>query len=71
LAFGEYRQDTVQTAVVLFVDTVLTNLYYRAYIKATVAGHELFLQSFLPVRERAFRAERRKWPQMIRPHLEI
>jgi hypothetical protein len=71
LAFGEYRQGADRSAVVLFADTLLTNLYYRAYVKATAAGDELFLLSFLPVRERAYRAERRKWPQIIRPHLEI
>jgi hypothetical protein len=71
LVFGEYRQDTVRTAIVLFVDTVLTNRYYRAYIKATNAGDELFLQSFHPVNARVHIADRRKWPQVIRPHIEL
>jgi hypothetical protein len=71
LAFGEYRQDTPRTAVVLFVDTVLTDSYYRAAIKATEAGDEIFLTSFLPVRTRAYRAELRKPHPVLRPHLEI
>ena len=71
LAFGEYRQDSPRTAVVTFVDTVLTNLYYRGYVKATVAGTEMFLASFLPIRERAYKAERRKPYPILRPHMEI
>lgn len=69
LASGSYRQDGPRSAIVLFTDVALFGAHFRAYIKATRAGHELYLASFLMMRERDLRRELRKPYPTIRPGL--
>jgi hypothetical protein len=66
LAWGSYRQDGPRTALVLHTDAVGTGHHFRAYLKATQAGHELYLASFLMMRERDLRRELRKPYPVIR-----
>lgn len=63
---GSYRQDSPRSAVVLYTDQSIFGVHFRAYIKATQAGHELYLVSFLMMRERDLRRELRKPYPVIR-----
>ncbi|MFD0935671.1 hypothetical protein [Methylobacterium trifolii] len=71
LVRGEYRQDGPRSAVVLFTDTVWFGTHFRAYVKATRAGDELYLASFLMMRDRDLRREQRKPYPIIRPSPEM
>jgi hypothetical protein len=64
---GSYRQDSPRSAVVLYTDQSIFGAHFRAYIKATQAGHELDLVSFLMMRERDLRRELRKPYPIVRP----
>lgn len=68
---GEYRQETERTAVVLFVDSRLTGLSYRAHIKATENGREIYANSFCLLGKRQYRAELRRPYPIIRTHQPI
>jgi hypothetical protein len=57
---GSYRQDGPRTAIVLYADRDGTGHNFRAYLKATQAGDELYLASFLMMRERDLQRELRK-----------
>lgn len=52
--------------MVLYTDQSIFGVHFRAYIKATQAGHELYLVSFLMMRERDLRRELRKPYPVIR-----
>lgn len=69
LASGSYRQDGPRSAIVLFTDRAIFGAHFRACIKATQAGHELYLASFPMMRERDLRRELRKPYPIIRPGL--
>jgi hypothetical protein len=71
VAFGEYRQDTETSAVILFLDTKLTGRYFRGYLRSSAEGREVYLASFVPIRARSYRAELRKPYKVIRPHDSI
>jgi hypothetical protein len=64
---GSYRQDGPRSAAVLYTDQSLFGTHFRAYIKATQAGHELYLVSFLMMRERDLRRELRKPYPILQP----
>lgn len=64
---GSYRQDSPRSAVVLYTDQSTFGAHFRAYIKATQAGHELYLVSFLMMRERDLRRELRKPYPVLQP----
>ncbi|MCJ2037502.1 hypothetical protein MKK55_00790 [Methylobacterium sp. J-059] len=66
---GAYRQDGPRSAVVLFTEPVEPGRHFRAYVKATQAGHELYLTSFLTMRDRDMRRELRKPYPLIRAAL--
>jgi hypothetical protein len=68
---GEYRQDSPRTAVVLFVDARLNGLSFRAYVKSTDNGKEIYVTSFCVVGKRQYRAELRRPYPVIRKHLQI
>lgn len=71
LHYGEYRQDSPRSAVVLFVDTKLTGLSYRAHVKATTNGREIYANSFCLLGNRQYRAELRRPYPVLRKHLPI
>lgn len=64
---GSYRQDSPRSAVVLYTDRSIFGAHFRAYIKATQAGHELYLVSFLIMRERDLQRELRKPYPVLQP----
>lgn len=66
---GSYRRDSPRSAVVLYTDKNIFGAHFRAYIKATQAGHELYRASFLMMRERDLRRELRKPYPIIRAGL--
>ena len=66
---GAYRQDGPRSAVVLFTEPAGSGRHFRAYVKATQAGHEIYLTSFLTMRDRDMRRELRKPYRIIRPAL--
>ncbi|WP_187278192.1 hypothetical protein [Methylobacterium sp. WL7] len=53
--------------MVLYTDQSTFGEHFRAYIKATQAGHELYLVSFLMMRERDLRRELRKPYPVLQP----
>ena len=63
---GSYRQNSPRSAVVLYTDLSIFGAHFRAYIKATQAGHELYLVPFLMMHERDPRRELRKPYPVIR-----
>lgn len=71
LQFGEYRQETPRTLMVLFVDTKLTTKNYRIHLKATGNGKEIYLDSLCILGRRQHRAELRRGLPIIREHLSI
>lgn len=71
LHYGEYRQETPRTVIVLFVDTKLTDRSYRIHLKATESGREIYLNSLCLLGDRQYRAELRKPYPVIRDHLNI
>lgn len=71
LQFGEYRQESARTLMVLFVDTKLTAKNYRIHLKTTSNGKEIYLDSFCLLGQRQHRAELRRELPIIRPHQSI
>ena len=67
LSRGEYRQDSPRSALVLFTDDQIFQTHFRAYLKATIRGDEIYLLSFLMMRDRDVRREQRKPYPIIRP----
>jgi hypothetical protein len=63
---GSYLQDGPRTTIVLYTDRDNTGYNFRAYLKTTQTGHELYLASFLKMRERDLRRELRKTYPVIR-----
>lgn len=66
---GQYERDGERQAVILFVDPVLFNTNFRAAIKATQNGAELYLTSFLRLKDKKYRRELRQCRPLIRGHL--
>ena len=70
LLAGEYRQDGPRSALILFTNAEEPARNFRADLKATASGHELYVTSFLTMRDRDLRREVRKPYPIIRPRLE-
>ncbi|GAB6841399.1 hypothetical protein HNR00_000634 [Methylorubrum rhodinum] len=70
LVMGEYRQDSPRSAIVLYTHNVEPYQNFRVYLKATQSGDEIYLLSFLIMRDRDLKREQRKPFPVIRPHLE-
>lgn len=70
LDMGEYKQDSPRSAIVLYARSAEPYRNFRAYLKATQNGDEIYLLSFLVMRDRDLKREQRKSFPVIRPHLE-
>lgn len=67
IQFGEVRLQAERTALVLYTDVVL-NRNFRAAIKATQDGSEVYCVSFNKLRDRHLKKDLRKPYPLIRPH---
>lgn len=70
LVMGEYRQDSPRSAIVLYTRNAEPHQNFRAYLKVTQNGSEIYLLSFLSMRDRDLKREQRKPFPVIRQHLE-
>jgi hypothetical protein len=68
LSFGEVRKDANRSAIILFTDEVLNGCNYRAAIKATNDGKEIYCVSFNRLRDRHLIKAKAKAFEIIRPH---
>jgi len=68
LAFGEYRQESPRTAMVLFLDTKLNDWGFRAHVKSTRNGRELYVDSFCLMRRKTYNRALAKPYPIIKAH---
>jgi hypothetical protein len=70
IMLGEHRRQEWNKSVVLFMDCEATNRNYRACIKATEDGRELFVVSFHRIRAKTFAREWKKALPILKPHFQ-
>jgi hypothetical protein len=71
MRLGEFRLEKPRSAIVLFVDSRLHGWGFRAHVKATANGREMYVDSFCLMRKKTYGQALAKVQPIIRPHGRI
>lgn len=71
LRYGEYRQESARSAVILFVDTKNLDFGVRVHLKVTPNGKEIYADSFCLLRRKTYAQALAKPLKVIREHRRI
>ncbi|MHB8285788.1 MAG: hypothetical protein ACYDD1_14070 [Caulobacteraceae bacterium] len=70
IRLGEHRRQAANKSMILFMDCEATHHNYRACIKATADGRELYVVSFHRLGEASFARDWKKPLPVLRPHFD-